>query len=111
MKIEFNLLYTLIVAIVVLFTGRLLVARVGWLERFNIPAPVVGGCLIAIVLALADGFAGTRLSFDMSLKDTLLLIFFTTVGLAADARMLVKGGPRGVTIPVHAGASRVLARR
>ncbi|MGH2393644.1 MAG: sodium/glutamate symporter, partial [Candidatus Limnocylindria bacterium] len=94
MKIEFNLLYTLLVAIVVLFAGRILVARVGWLGRFSVPAPVVGGVLIAIVLAAADGFAGTRASFDMSLKDPLLLIFFTTVGLAADARMLVKGGPR-----------------
>jgi ESS family glutamate:Na+ symporter len=93
-KIEFNLLYTILVAIIVYFAGRLLVARVGWLGRFSVPAPVVGGVVIAIVLALADGFAGTRVSFDMRLKDTLLLVFFTTVGLAADARMLVKGGPR-----------------
>ena len=94
MKIEFNLIYTLLVAMVVLFTGRMLVSRIGWLERFSVPAPVVGGCLIAIVLAAADGFAGARMAFDMSLKDPLLLVFFTTVGLAADARMLVKGGPR-----------------
>jgi len=93
-KIELNLLYTLLVTIVVFFAGRELVKRVAWLERFSVPAPVVGGCLIAIVLAAANGFAGTRVSFDMTLKDTLLLIFFTTVGLAADARMLAKGGPR-----------------
>ena len=94
MKLEFNLIYTLLVAIVVLFAGRTLVKRIAWLERFSVPAPVVGGCLIAVVLAAADGFADTRVSFDMTLKDTLLLVFFTTVGLAADARMLVKGGPR-----------------
>jgi ESS family glutamate:Na+ symporter len=93
-KFELNLLYTLLVAIVVLFAGRVLVARVGWLGRFSVPAPVVGGVVIAIVLATADGFAGTRVSFDMSLKDPLLLAFFTSVGLAADARMLVKGGPK-----------------
>jgi ESS family glutamate:Na+ symporter len=93
-KIEFNLIYTLLVAIVVLFTGRMLVSRVAWLERFSVPAPVVGGCVIAIVLAAADGLAGARMSFDMRLKDPLLLMFFTSVGLAADARMLVKGGPR-----------------
>jgi len=93
-KLEFNLLYTLLVAILVLFAGRELVKRVAWLERFSVPAPVVGGCVIAIVLATADGVAGIRVSFDMTLKDTLLLIFFTTVGLAADARMLAKGGPR-----------------
>lgn len=92
--IQINLLYTLIVAMIVYFTGRMLVARVGWLKRFTIPAPVVGGCLIAIILALADGLGGVRVSFDMSLKDNFLLMFFTTVGLAADARMLVKGGPK-----------------
>ena len=94
MKVEFNLLYTLLVAIVVLFAGQALVKRVAWLERFSVPSPVVGGCLIAIILAAADAFAGFRVSFDMTLKDTFLLIFFTTVGLAADARMLAKGGPR-----------------
>ena len=94
MKVEFNLLYTLLVAIVVLFAGQALVKRVAWLERFSVPSPVVGGCLIAVVLAAADALAGFRVSFDMTLKDTLLLIFFTTVGLAADARMLAKGGPR-----------------
>jgi ESS family glutamate:Na+ symporter len=93
-KVEFNLLYTVLVAIVVLFTGQALVRRVAWLERFSVPSPVVGGCLIAVVLAAADAFAGFRVSFDMTLKDTLLLIFFTTVGLAADARMLARGGPR-----------------
>ena len=94
MKIDLNLIYTLLAALVVLFTGRMLVNRVAWLERFSVPAPVVGGVLIAVALALADGLAGARVAFDMSLKDPLLLAFFTTVGLAADARMLVKGGPK-----------------
>ncbi len=92
--VQINLLYTLIVAMVVLFVGGALVNRVKLLKRFSIPVPVVGGVIVAVILALADGFIGTRVSFDMSLKDSLLLIFFTTVGLAADARMLVKGGPK-----------------
>jgi len=79
---------------VVYFAGRLLVSRVSWLERFSVPAPVVGGVLIAVALAAAQGLAGVNVSFDMSLKDPLLLAFFTSVGLAADARMLAKGGTR-----------------
>jgi Na+/glutamate symporter len=63
-KLEFNLLYTLLIAMVMLFIGRALVEHVGWLKRFSIPAPVVGGCLIAVVLAAAVGFAGTTVSFD-----------------------------------------------
>ena len=92
--IEFDLISTLLIAIAVLFVGRLLVARVPVLARLNIPAPVVGGGLMALVLALVDGILNVRLGFNLGLRDTLLLMFFTTVGLAADARMLVKGGPR-----------------
>lgn len=92
--IEFDLISTLLVSLVVLFVGRFLVARVAVLARLNIPAPVVGGGLMALLLALVDGFFHVRLGFGLGLRDTLLLMFFTTVGLAADARMLVKGGPR-----------------
>lgn len=92
--VQINLLYTLVAALLVFLTGQMLVNRVGFLKRFSIPAPVVGGCLIAVVLAVADSMGGTRVSFDMSLKDNLLLVFFTTVGLAADVRMLIKGGPK-----------------
>jgi glutamate:Na+ symporter, ESS family len=92
--IELDLLFTILSAFVVLVAGRTLVRRTPLLKRFSIPAPVVGGVLVAVLLALADGFAGIRVSFDMSLRDNLLLMFFTTVGLSADARMLVKGGPK-----------------
>ncbi|HSA91306.1 MAG TPA: sodium/glutamate symporter [Burkholderiales bacterium] len=93
-KLELDLIHTILLSMVVLFGGRWLVAKVGVLQRFSIPAPVVGGGIIAILLAFADGLAGLRISFNMALKDSLLLMFFTTIGLAADARMLKKGGTK-----------------
>ena len=98
--IQLDLLFTILVALLVFFTGRALTTRSAFLKRFSIPPPVVGGVLVAILLALADGFGGVRISFDMSLRDNLLLMFFTTVGLSADARMLVKGGPKLMTFLV-----------
>jgi glutamate:Na+ symporter, ESS family len=92
--VQLNLLFTILAALVVLTAGRLLVAWTPFLQRFSIPPPVVGGVLVAILLALSDSFLGVRVSFDMSLRDNLLLMFFTTVGLSADARMLLKGGPK-----------------
>jgi ESS family glutamate:Na+ symporter len=91
-QVELDLIHTILLSMVVLFIGRWLVAKIGVLQRFSIPAPVVGGGLVAILLAFADGLAGLRFSFNMALKDSLLLMFFTTIGLAADARMLAKGG-------------------
>jgi glutamate:Na+ symporter, ESS family len=93
-SIQLDLLFTMLAAFVVLFAGRALVARIAVLKRFSIPAPVVGGGLVALLLALLEGLGHVRVSFDMALRDTLLLIFFTTVGLSADARMLLHGGPK-----------------
>jgi glutamate:Na+ symporter, ESS family len=93
-QIQLDLLFTILAAFVVLFAGRALVARIPVLKRFSIPPPVVGGVIVAVLLALLDAFGGVKVGFDMSLRDNLLLMFFTTVGLSADARMLVKGGPK-----------------
>src|SRR5687768_18597263 len=92
--VQLDLLSTILAAFVVLWAGRALVARSSLLARFSIPAPVVGGVLVAILLALLDVFGHVRVGFDMSLRDSLLLMFFTTVGLSADARLLVRGGPK-----------------
>jgi ESS family glutamate:Na+ symporter len=53
--VEFDLITTLLAAMVVYFAGRALVAWVGVLRRLNVPAPVVGGVLIALLLAVIDG--------------------------------------------------------
>jgi ESS family glutamate:Na+ symporter len=92
--IEFDLISTLLVSMAVFFLGRFLVRSVPLLRRLNIPAPVVGGGVVALLLAVVDGLLHVKFGFNLGLKDTLLLMFFTTVGLAADARMLAKGGPR-----------------
>ena len=92
--IHLNLLFTLLASLLVLSAGRVLVARTAFLQRFSIPAPVVGGVIVAVALALADGVFGLRISVDMSRRDNLVLMFVTTVGLAADARMLLHGGPK-----------------
>jgi glutamate:Na+ symporter, ESS family len=92
--IQLDLLSTILAAFLVLFGGRALIARSALLARFSIPAPVVGGVIAAVLLALLDIGAGVKIGFDMSLRDNLLLMFFTTVGLSADARMLARGGPK-----------------
>ena len=92
--IQLDLLSTILIAFVVLFAGRALIARSAFLARFSIPAPVVGGVITAILLAVLDVAWGIKVGFDMALRDNLLLMFFTTVGLSADARMLARGGPK-----------------
>jgi ESS family glutamate:Na+ symporter len=92
--IQLDLLSTILAAFVVLFAGRTLIARSSLLARFSVPAPVVGGVIAAVILAVLDVAAGVKVGFDMALRDNLLLMFFTTVGLSADARLLARGGPK-----------------
>jgi len=75
---------------VVLFLGRFVVSRVPVLKQLSIPAPVVGGGLVALLLALADAVLHARLGFNMGLKDTLLLMFFTTVGHASRGQLVLR---------------------
>jgi ESS family glutamate:Na+ symporter len=67
---------------------------VGVLDRFNIPAPVVGGFLFAAT-ALALRQAGIlAFEFDSALQTPFMVAFFTTIGLGASVGLLRVGGPQ-----------------
>ncbi len=97
MRWEANTMTTLVIAIVVLLVGRGLIAVVGPLKRYNIPEPVVGGILAALLVVALKFGANIEIAFDLSLQTPFMLAFFATVGLSADIKTLIKGG-RGVLI-------------
>lgn len=83
---------TLVAATLVLLLGRKLVKSVPFLERYTIPEPVAGGLLVAILLLALKSFLDWEISFDLSLKDPLMLAFFATIGLNANLASLKAGG-------------------
>ncbi|GAA4871909.1 sodium/glutamate symporter [Ferrimonas pelagia] len=89
---ELSLRETVLAAVVVLLIGRLLNSQIGVLRRYNIPQPVTGGIAASLLSLLAHQLWGFDVQFDMSLRDVLLLAFFTSVGLSARLDMLTKGG-------------------
>ena len=52
---------------------------------------MVGGITFALVSGLVYSWAGLAIRFDMTLKTPLMLVFFTTVGLGASFRLLIRG--------------------
>lgn len=82
---------TLVAASLVLLLGRGLVTRIGFLRLYNIPEPVAGGLVVAIIL-LALRAIEVEVRFDTSLQTPLMLAFFATIGLSADFASLKKGG-------------------
>jgi ESS family glutamate:Na+ symporter len=93
-SISFDSTQTLVLAIGVLFAGGYANSRVGFLRENNIPVPVVGGILFAVLNAILFGALELELSFDSVLKGPLMLAFFSTIGLGADLRQLKQGGPQ-----------------
>ncbi|QAV22906.1 sodium/glutamate symporter [Proteus hauseri] len=83
---------TLVAATLVLLLGRKLVKSVPFLERYTIPEPVAGGLLVAVLLLAFKSLMDWEVSFDLSLKDPLMLAFFATIGLNANLSSLKAGG-------------------
>lgn len=100
----FNGYYTLIAATIVLLIGRMMVKKIKFLQDFNIPEPVSGGLLAALVLTVLHSVYGVSFQFDKSLQTAFMLIFFTSIGLSADFSRLKAGGVPLVVFTLVVGA-------
>lgn len=102
MAYELDPVRVLVLSIAVLWIGEAVTVRLGFLRRFSIPIAVTGGILCSVAVALLDALAGISIRFDLSPRDTLLLVFFSTIGLSAKLRLLREGGR---TLAVLAGVT------
>lgn len=81
---------TLVVAIIAYFLGRMLVTKVGVLDRFRIPEAVIGGIVVAVGVAVLRQWGSVLISFTAG--ELAMLTFFTTIGLNARFSDLKAGG-------------------
>lgn len=80
------------IGIVVYFAGTHLNQRIRLFRDYNIPEPVTGGLLAALIVFGLHSVTGIDISFDLESRDTLLVYFFTAIGLNARLSDLVAGG-------------------
>jgi glutamate:Na+ symporter, ESS family len=92
--LHFDMIQTLALAAVVLFVGYGIRRSVGVLDRYNIPAPVVGGFLFATVSLVLRMTGLVAFEFTTTLQAPLMIAFFTTIGLGASLALLRVGGPQ-----------------
>ena len=90
--VKLDMYQALAVAVVMLLIGRELVARIEFLRRYCIPAPVVGGLVFAIVHAVLRGTGIMEFDMDVTLQKVFMTAFFCSVGYMAAFGMLKKGG-------------------
>jgi len=106
--VKVPLMDMLSLSIVVLFVGMYLNRKIRFLKENYIPPAVTGGLLFATGVTLVYSFADIQLEFDMRLRDILLLVFFSTVGLSARFRALAAGGKALLVLIAIAGVFLIL---
>ena len=92
MKIQLDMYQTLAAAVLVLLLGSYLRKKINILEKFCIPAPVIGGLLFAIFTCVCYTTGIIEFSFDDTLREVCMVFFFTSVGFQANLKVLKSGG-------------------
>ena len=86
-----DFIQTTAVGAIALFLGVAVLRRVPVLRRYNIPAAVVGGLVIAILVTMSREFNLATVQFDTTLQAPLMTAFFTSIGLSASVGLLKAG--------------------
>ncbi|MBE5872608.1 MAG: sodium/glutamate symporter [Lachnospiraceae bacterium] len=84
--------FTTAMACVLLLIGYWIKKKVHVLEKYCIPAPVVGGFLFMFITFFGHMTGAFSFQFDSSFQSPFMLAFFTTVGLGASFSLLKRGG-------------------
>ena len=92
MNFQIDAFGTIFIAVLVLFIGQYLVNRIALLKRYNLPEPVAGGLVAAIITFILFKFFDLSLSFNADIQTAFMLMFFTSVGLSASLAKLKEGG-------------------
>jgi len=106
--LNLDLIHTIAFAGVVLFVGYGLCRLIRPLSRYNIPAPVVGGLIVALIILVARHYNFVPFQFDTTLRDPLMIAFFTTIGFGASLSLLKVGGPQVLIFFLIATVAAVL---
>jgi glutamate:Na+ symporter, ESS family len=93
-----DMIQTAAFAGIVIFAGYGIRKLIPPLARYNLPAPVLGGLVIAIInLAARGGLGASPFAFDTSLQAPLMTAFFTSIGFGSSLSLFRSGGSKIIT--------------
>ncbi|MBU3153811.1 sodium/glutamate symporter [Clostridium estertheticum] len=97
MALKLDMVQAASLAVVVLFIGQRIKNKLAFLDKYCIPAPVIGGLIFAIITLILKMSNLLIFDMDITLQKLFMTVFFTTIGLTASLKLLKKGG-KGVLI-------------
>jgi ESS family glutamate:Na+ symporter len=106
--LKLDLIQTVAFAGIVLFIGYGMRRVFPFLARYNIPAPVIGGLLVAVMILIARRYEVTLFQFDTTLQSPLMIGFFTSIGFGASYSLLKVGGPQVILFFILASVVAII---
>lgn len=85
-------LQTLALAALVVYFGHFLKKRIAFIDHYNLPSPVIGGFIVSAILALLKANDVFALQFTKAYEESLMIIFFASIGYSASLKLLKAGG-------------------
>ncbi|WP_331666966.1 sodium/glutamate symporter [Metaclostridioides mangenotii] len=92
MVLNLDIIQSIAFTTAVLLIGSFIKDKIYILNKYCIPAPVVGGFSFAVIAFILRQTGVIAIVFDTTLQDILMKAFFTTVGFTASLKVLKKGG-------------------
>ncbi len=92
LTIELNMYHAVALGAFLFWLGGIITDRVKLLNRYCIPAPLVGGLCFSILNCILYSAGVASVTFDGTLQTVFMTMFFTTVGFTVSIPALLKGG-------------------
>ena len=92
MELNLDIFQTMALVTVVFYLGTYFRKRVGFLSKYCIPAPVIGGLLFALVMLFLKITNLATITLDTTLQNLFMTTFFASVGFTASFKILKNGG-------------------
>ena len=92
LTVELNMYHGVALGSFLFWLGGMITDKVSLLNRYCIPAPLVGGLCFSILNCILYSVGIASISFDATLQTVFMIMFFTTVGFTVSIPTLLKGG-------------------
>jgi len=86
------MIQTVCVGVLVFLLGNYFVKKVPVFQKYCIPAPVIGGLILAIVNLIGVQTGLFSFQFDNTFKEFFMVAFFSTIGFSASLKIIKQGG-------------------
>lgn len=92
LTLKIDMIQAAALGVIMYYFGVWVRTKIPILVRLSVPAPAIGGLLVAFLVAFLQSNQIIGVSFDGTLQSVLMVMFFCTVGMNASYTLLLKGG-------------------